>query len=129
MQPTEHTLDGQSGRMSQELCPQTMDEILEQSSTKWLKQGRISRNTLCWTRNILESPNDDVGFSLPLALILQPPNDVPTRYYLSAKACSGILRRANRRNKLLPERLQKALEMVVESSTLSEQASTTNKLS
>jgi hypothetical protein len=129
MQPTEHTLDGQFGRMSQELCPQTMDEISEQSSMKWLKQGRISKNTLCWTRNILESPNDDVGFSLPLALILQQPNDVPTRYYLSAKACEGILRRANRRSKVLPARLQKALEQVVELSMLSETASTTNQLS
>ena len=129
MQPTEPTLDGQSGKMSQELCPQTMDEILGQSSTKWLKQGRVSKNKLCWTRNILESPKEDVGFSWPLALILQQPSDVPTRYYLSAKACEGILRRANRRNKLLPERLQKAFEMVVESSTLSEQASITNKLS
>lgn len=117
MQPTEHTLDGQSGRTSQELCPQTMDEILGQSSTKWLKQGRISKNTLCWTRNILESPKDDVGFSLPLALILQQSRDVPTRYYLSAKAARGILSRSERRGKTLPEALRVALEAVVSSST------------
>jgi DNA (cytosine-5)-methyltransferase 1 len=46
--------------------------------------------------------------SSSLALILQPPTDVQTRYYLSPKACEGILRRANKRGKVLPERLQKA---------------------
>ena len=124
MQPMELFPDGQSGRTSQERCRPTMDEILQQSSTKWLKQGRVSKSTLSWTRNTLESPNVDVEFSLHLASILQPPSDVPTRYYLSAKACQGILRRANRRGKVLPPRLQKALEQVVELSTLSEPAST-----
>jgi hypothetical protein len=106
-----------------------MDEILGQSSMKWLKQGRISKSTLCWTRNTSESPNDEGACSSSLASILQPPNDVQTRYYLSAKACQGIFRRANRRGKVLPPRLQKALEQVVELSTLSEQASTINQLS
>lgn len=32
------------------------------------------------------------------------------KYYLSAKACQGILNRAKRRGKILPEMLQKALE-------------------
>jgi len=106
------------GRTSQEPCPQTMDEILQQSSMKWLKQGRVSKNTLSWMHNILESPNVDVEFSSPLALILQPPSDVPTRYYLSAKACQGILRRANRRGKVLPPRLQQALEQVANGGTV-----------
>lgn len=112
MQPTEHTLDGQFGRTSQEPCPPTMDEILEQSSVKWLKQGRVSKSTLCWTRSTLESPNVDVEFSLRLASLLQPPSDVPTRYYLSAKACEGILRRADRRGKILPMKLQQALKNI-----------------
>ena len=34
----------------------------------------------------------------------------PQKYYLSAKACSGILRRAEKRGKELPEQLRKALE-------------------
>jgi hypothetical protein len=90
-----------------------MDEISGQSSMKWLKQGRISKSTLCWTLNTSESPNDEGACSSSLALILQPPTDVQTRYYLSPKACEGILRRANRRGKVLPERLQKALEAMV----------------
>ena len=36
---------------------------------------------------------------------------VPEKYYLSQKACLGILRRASARGKVLPPLLQKALEM------------------
>jgi hypothetical protein len=38
---------------------------------------------------------------------------VPQRFYLSQKACSGILRRAERLGKELPSMLRKALEAVV----------------
>jgi hypothetical protein len=41
--------------------------------------------------------------------------DVPQRYYLSAKACAGILRRAAKRDKELPAQLQRALEQVAKS--------------
>ena len=36
--------------------------------------------------------------------------DVPEKYYLSQKACLGILRRASARGKELPELLKRALE-------------------
>jgi hypothetical protein len=36
--------------------------------------------------------------------------DVPHRYFLSATACRGILRRAEKRAKTLPEHLKAALE-------------------
>jgi hypothetical protein len=39
-------------------------------------------------------------------------SQVPQRFYLSAKACSGILRRAERRGKKLPTMLRVALEAV-----------------
>jgi len=38
--------------------------------------------------------------------------DVPQRFYLSPKACSGILRRAEKRGKELPEALAAALREV-----------------
>ena len=38
--------------------------------------------------------------------------DVPQRYFLSAKACAGILRRAEKRGKQLPEALHHALRAV-----------------
>jgi hypothetical protein len=40
--------------------------------------------------------------------------DVPPRYFLSAKACRGILRRSERRGKTLPGQLQAALLAVAE---------------
>ena len=43
-----------------------------------------------------------------LSQILQA--GVPERYYLSPKACQGILRRASVRGKELPEVLRRALE-------------------
>lgn len=59
-----------------------------------------------WTPSIGESPS--VAAESHLWQILQevPPD---SRYFLSAKACQGILRRAEKRGKALPEMLEKAL--------------------
>jgi len=65
-------------------------------------------------RNTSESPSDGAAFSCVLSSILAPQNEVPSRYYLSARACAGILRRAIRRNKTLPPRLKAALQAVVD---------------
>jgi hypothetical protein len=46
-----------------------------------------------------------------LSQILQA--NAPEKYYLSAKACAGILRRAEKRGKELPGMLREALEEVV----------------
>jgi hypothetical protein len=37
---------------------------------------------------------------------------LPLRYFLSAKACAGILRRAGKRGRRLPELLKHALQRV-----------------
>jgi hypothetical protein len=39
---------------------------------------------------------------------------LPPRFFLSAKACAGILRRAEKRGKKLPEQLQAALSAVAQ---------------
>ena len=57
------------------------------------------------TRNTGEFPNADAASTL--SQILQA--EVPEKYYLSQKACLGILRRASARGKELPEVLRKAL--------------------
>ena len=44
---------------------------------------------------------------------------VPQRYYLSARACLGILRRAGNRGKVLPPLLQRALKAVADSGPIS----------
>ena len=67
------------------------------------------------THSSSESPKGVDECLSSLALILQPPSDVASKYLLSAKAAEGILRRANRRGKTLPEQLQQALEIVASS--------------
>ena len=65
--------------------------------------------TECWTLNSLAYPSAAVVCSLSAVL---ETGAVPQRFYLSAKACRGILRRAEKREKTLPERLMQALAEV-----------------
>ena len=58
------------------------------------------------TRNFRESPS--VAAVVTLSQILTA--NVPEKYYLSSKACQGILRRASARGKELPPMLKEALE-------------------
>ena len=68
----------------------------------------VSRGA-CSTRNTGECPKG--ARESTLSQILQA--DAPEKYYLSAKACEGVLRRAERRGKKLPPMLQEALEEAV----------------
>ena len=61
----------------------------------------------CWMLNTGESPSAAAESSL--SQILQ--DSVPPKYYLSRNACRGILRRAAKRGKALPEKLKQALEI------------------
>ena len=63
----------------------------------------------CLTPNISEWPND-----ADVCLLLQVLETglVPQRFFLSSTACAGILRRAEKRGKQLPEALKSALEAV-----------------
>jgi hypothetical protein len=99
---------GSSGKTSPAFCQATEDEILEPSLGRWLNSGMGSL-TECWTLSSSEHPSDGVACSL--SDVLEAGN-VPERFFLSEKACSGILRRAERRGKKLPEQLQRALEAV-----------------
>ena len=60
--------------------------------------------------NIGESPREE-SVSL-LSQILEV--NVPQKYFLSARACQGILTRASRRGKKLPDLLQMALLEMIE---------------
>jgi hypothetical protein len=61
-----------------------------------------------WMPNISEWPNDAAVCSLSQVL----EDSVGPRYFLSPKACAGILRRAEKRGKTLPPPLAAALEAV-----------------
>ena len=103
---------GWFGRMSPASYPPTGDEILPPYFAGWQNSG-MGGPTECLTLNSPEHPgfpeqsHSDDGVSL-LSDILET-GIVPQRYFLSAKASSGILRRAEKRGKALPEALRDAL--------------------
>ncbi len=72
----------------------------------------LTLNLSEWTGLDGLSLNDDGVCSL--SDILET-GDVPRRYYLSALACRGILRRAEKRGKKLPAQLARALQAVADS--------------
>ncbi|AOJ53888.1 hypothetical protein AQ475_24090 [Burkholderia thailandensis] len=74
--------------------------------------GFLTLSTSEWNHTLAPSLNDD-GVS-SLSDILET-GDVPQRFFLSAKACSGILRRAAKRGKELPPPLARALKAVADS--------------
>jgi hypothetical protein len=103
---TAHAPDGWCGRTSPASCHRTEDGTLVPFSGAWSNSGMASP-TECLTLSTLEFPSGAVACSL--SDILET-GDVPQRYYLSATACRGILRRAAKRGKSLPPSLAAALE-------------------
>jgi hypothetical protein len=75
--------------------------------------------TECWTLNTLEWPSGAAVCSLSDTL---ETGDVPQRFFLSATACQGILRRAENREAALPPALVQALQ-----ATIARQTSETDK--
>ena len=108
---------GWSGKMYPAFCHPTEDGILVPSSGRWQNSGMgspigfLTLSTSEWNHILAPSLNDDGVCSL--SDILET-GVVPRRYFLSAKACLGILRRAAKRGKELPPPLRRALEAVVE---------------
>ena len=100
--------DGWFGRTCPASCHRTKDGILAPSSGGWLSSGMgsptgfLTLNTSAWP---------SAGAACSLSAILET-GDVPQRFYLSAKACRGILRRASKRDKQLPAHLEQALNAV-----------------
>ena len=90
----------------------TMDEISSGSSVRWTKSGTMSRGEVSML-NISESPKEEVESSL-LHILNQI---APSRFYLSAKAAAGILRRAAKRGKKLPQAMEEALRAINGSQT------------
>ena len=119
--------DSGVGRTSPEPSVQTTEKTSESSSNQWrgwsrkmplylslrkdgvtpewsiLKEGRLPGEQ--WTLNSTESPRDaEESF---LSQILEV--TVPEKYFLSERACLGIIRRSLKRSKTLPEVLLTAL--------------------
>ena len=76
-----------------------------------------------WTPNSLEFPNDAVVCSLSQVLEL---GSIHPRFFLSGVACAGILRRAEKRGKKLPQQLEQALQTVAQDMVLEAETARTN---
>lgn len=134
MPPMENVQNLQSGKMLEEHSPQTTEKT---SDVSWKNLHTSSKQTLQFLNlrekaenglnqaqfpvmdglwhgdssmlNIGECPN--VVKESRLSWILE--DNVPQKYYLSARACQGILTRASRRGKPLPDILRQALLDVI----------------
>lgn len=125
----------QSGKMLEEHSPQTTEKT---SDVSWKNLHTSSKQTLQFL-NLLEKAENglnpaqfpvmdglwhgdssmlntgecpNVVKESRLSWILE--DNVPQKYYLSARACQGILTRAYRRGKALPELLKNALLEMIE---------------
>lgn len=131
----ENIQNSQSGKMSEELLAQAK---VKTSDVCWKDLHALSSQTFqfldlqertesgqnleqfpvmdgllhgdCSTLNTGESPS--VARESRLSWILE--DNVPQKFYLSARACQGILVRASRRGKPLPELLKQALLDMIE---------------
>ena len=108
---------GWSGKTCPAFYPVTADGISLPSSAGWGNSG-MGGPTECLTLNTSEwnhtlGPFHNGGGVSSLSDVLEA-GSVPRRYYLSAKACQGILRRAENRGKVLPPALSQALETVAQ---------------
>jgi hypothetical protein len=99
---------GSSGKTSPVLSRQIAEKPSEASSLRWTSSGTVWRGA-CSMRSISDSPN--AGSASFLSDILET-GDLPRRYFLSPRACRGILKRASRRGRVLPAALTAALEAV-----------------
>ena len=91
------------------MCLKKDGQLGGATTMKWEDDGAWLGE--CMTRNTGESPNAAVASRLSQILEATPQE----KYSLSAKACQGILRRAERRGKDLPETLKTVLLMQSES--------------
>ena len=105
--------DGSSGKMCRASLARTEERASKRSSAQLMRSGIVSRGE-CWTLNTCEWTDTLVPFRkeegvCSLSDILESGN-IPQKYYLSRDACTGILRRAAKRGRALPEALRQALE-------------------
>ena len=101
---------GWFGKTSPAYCQATEEKILAPSLGRWGNSG-MGSPTECLTLNTLVFHKDASACSLSDVL---ETGEVPQRFFLSPTACMGILRRAEKRGKSLPPRLQQALHSVAQ---------------
>ena len=106
---------GWLSRTSLVFYPATEDGTLPSSFAGWSNAGMASPGGYL-TLNTSEYPNAAAVCSLSAVL----ETDAAPKYFLSAKAAQGILSRAERRGRSLPELLRAALRAVVDTASPTE---------
>lgn len=114
-------LIGSFVRTCQDCFPRMKVKTFSSSSKRFPNSGMAWRGEY-WIANISESPNAADGCLLLDVL----ESHAPQRFFLSPRACQGVLRRAKKRGRELPTRLQAALEAVAQQSELSKQTAELN---
>ena len=112
-----YDLGGSCGRTSRGASAPAEGRISDACSKAWTTSG-MTRAGACWTRASSESPSGAVASSL--SDVLQTDGEDGTclaRYFLSPRACLGILERARRRDRGLPAELDEALRRQASSQT------------
>ena len=82
----------------------------ESAFVSYVTSTDLQHQGFCLTLNLSERPR--VANPILLSEVLEEEADA--KYELSAKACAGILNRANRRGKQLPDILREALERQID---------------
>lgn len=100
--------NGYCGKTYLGYCTVTTGKISEHSSQNLMNSGIVYRGQF-WTANGF--PYRKGGGACSLSDILED-GSIQQKYYLSPKACAGILRRARARGKKIPLALEQALETV-----------------
>lgn len=114
---------GYSSRTFQGSSPRTMVGTSESCLERWPTSGTAWATGFS-THVSSECRSDEEGCTSSepsLTAILEEPQNVPDKYSLSARAATGILRRAQRRGRTLPEHLVAALGAVASATTSSDQ--------
>jgi hypothetical protein len=110
--------------MWSECYPQTKGQTLPESYQPSWAQPSLFPQTAgegqVWQLDLPESPHgarwtlNTSGYhnaaAVSLSSVLEAEASIPPKYYLSPKACQGILRRAKNRDKELPPMLEEALK-------------------
>ena len=106
--------DGYSSRTYPDCSPRTAVGTSESCLERWPTSGTAWRGGFSThvSSECRSAAGECSSLEPSLTEILEPPQSVPGRYSLSARAAQGILRRAQRRGKTLPEHLEQALHGV-----------------
>ncbi len=89
--------------------PSLFQQTVGEAAVVWLQAVTPWPHSACLICNTSDHHN---AGCVSLSSLLEPVESIPPKFWLSAKACAGILRRASSRGKALPPALEAALRAV-----------------